>query len=171
MYSDLGLIRKMKQGDEDAFAVFVHKYYPKVLLYCQYHCMDKEDARDLTQETFVRFFTKLPEYHYRGKNLNFLYTIAGNLCKDCLRKRKEIPLQESRLEKERLPEERQMENVLNKIVVQQALGQLPEELKEIIILYYFQGLKLTEIAETLHIGLPLVKYRLQRAKKQLEKWL
>lgn len=88
MYSDLGLIRKLKQGDEDAFAVFVHKYYPKVLLYCQYHCMDKEDAQDLTQETFVRFFTKLPEYHYRGKNLNYLYTIAGNLCKDYLKKEK-----------------------------------------------------------------------------------
>ena len=80
-------------------------------------------------------------------------------------------MQESRLEKERLSEERQMENILNKIVVQQALGQLPEELQEMIILYYFQWLKLTEMSEILHIGLQVVKYRWRRAKNQLEKWL
>lgn len=64
-----------------------------------------------------------------------------------------------------------MEDVVNRIVVEQALERLPAELKETIILYYFKGLKLTEIAETLQIGLPLVKYRLKRAKKQLEEWL
>lgn len=171
MYSDLVLIRKMKQGDDAAFDIFVHKYYEKILLYCQYHCADREYAQDLTQETFVRFFTKLPTYHYRGKNLNFLYTIASNLCKDYLKKRKELSLQEDQTTGENSGAERQMEDVVNRIVVEQALERLPAELKETIILYYFKGLKLTEIAATLQIGLPLVKYRLKRAKKQLEEWL
>lgn len=171
VYSDLGLIRKMKQGDDAAFDTFVHQYYEKVLLYCRYHCMDKEYAQDLTQETFVRFFMSLPTYHYRGKNLNFLYTIAGNLCKDYLKKRKELPLQENQIAGENSGEEQQMEDVVNKILVEQAMEHLSEELKEMIFLYYFKGLKLAEIAETLQIGLPLVKYRLKRAKKQLEEWV
>ena len=79
----------MKQGDDNAFDLFVHKYYQEILSYCHHHCFDKTYAEDLTQETFIRFFTRLPDYHYKGKTLNYLYTIAGNLCKDYLKKTKE----------------------------------------------------------------------------------
>lgn len=166
MHSDFLLIRKMKQGDDNALDLFVHKYYQEILNYCHYHCSDKTYAEDLTQETFVRFFTKLSDYHYRGKTLNYLYTIASNLCKDYLKKIKEIPLEENEL-----VEENQTENILNKILIEQALKQLPDELSEVLTLYYFQELKLTEISDTLQIGLPLVKYRLRQAKHQLEELL
>lgn len=63
------------------------------------------------------------------------------------------------------------EEILNKLTIEWALKQLPDELREVITLYYFQELKLTEIADVLHISLPLVKYRLKQAKKQLEKLL
>lgn len=169
MYSDFLLIRKMKQGDDTAFDIFVHRYYRKILIYCHYHCSCKAYAEDLTQETFVRFFTKLSDYHYRGKTLNYLYTIAGNLCKDHLKKIKEIPMEEIEVIEEKKRAEYQMENVIEKIFMEQALRQLPGELSEVLTLYYFQGLKLTEISDTLHIGLPLVKYRLRRAKKQLKR--
>lgn len=74
--NDFLLIRKMKQGDDDALDLFVHKYYQDILNYCHYHCSDKTYAEDLAQETFVHFFSKLSDYHYRGKTLNYLYTIA-----------------------------------------------------------------------------------------------
>ena len=54
-----------------------------------------------------------------------------------------------------------------RIDMERALEMLPEELKEVIILYYFQELKLSEVAEVLKIGLPLVKYRIKRAKEML----
>lgn len=171
MYSDFLLIRKMKQGDDASFDLFVRKYYSKILLYCHYHCFDTAYAEDLTQETFVRFFTKLSDYHFRGKTLNYLYTIAGNLCKDYLKKIKEIPLEETELYAEKSLEEHPFTNAINKLLIEQALKQLPDELNEVIILYYFQELKLTEISDTLGIGVSLVKYRLKQAKKQLEKLL
>lgn len=171
MYSDFLLIRKMKQGDDDAFDVFIHKYYEKILTYCYYHCSDQEYAKDLTQETFIRFFTKLSDYRYKGKTLNYLYTIAGNLCKDYFKKKKEIPVEETELMEEVYSKEHQMQDILTRISIEQALKQLPDELKEVIILYYFQELKLKEIANILEIGLPLVKYRLKRAKTQLEEVL
>lgn len=52
----------MKQGDDNALDLFVRKYYQEILSYCHYHCSDKTYAEDLTQETFIRFFTKLPDY-------------------------------------------------------------------------------------------------------------
>lgn len=170
MYNDFLLIRKMKQGDEQAFDVFVHKYYQEILLYCHYHCSDKMYAEDLTQETFVRFFTKLSDYRFRGKTLNYLYTIAGNLCKDYIKKIKEVPIEESELTKKDCKDS-QLENILTKVIIEQAVKKLPDELSEVIMLYYFHELKLTEISEKLQIGLPLVKYRLRQAKKQLKKLL
>lgn len=168
VYNDYLLIRKMKQGDENALDLFVRKYYQDILNYCYFHCSDKTYAEDFTQETFIRFFTRLPDYHYKGKTLNYLYTIAGNLCKDYLKKTKELLLEENEFaEKNEFVEENQTEQILNKILIEQAFEQLPDESREVLTLYYFQELKLAEISDTLKIGLPLVKYRLQKARKQL----
>lgn len=70
MDTDLFLIRKMKSGDGSASDQFVRKYYPDILKYCSYHCTNRENAQDLTQETFIRFFEKLSEYHHQGKAKN-----------------------------------------------------------------------------------------------------
>lgn len=63
------------------------------------------------------------------------------------------------------------DKILDKITVEAALDSLPEELREVIVLYYFQELKLAEISDTLRIGLPLVKYRIKQARERLEKLL
>ena len=57
-----------------------------------------------------------------------------------------------------------LEQAAERVDMEHALAQLPEEFREVLILYYFQGLKLREIAEVLQIGLPLVKYRIKKAK-------
>ena len=168
MDSDFLLIRKMKQGEETAFDIFVRKYYKEILTYCSYHCPDIAYAEDMTQETFVRFFTNLPAYQYSGKTKNYLYTIAGNLCKDYFKKIKDVPAAETELNLNTDSAEHPMEHVLNKFTVERALRQLPDTLREVVILYYFQELKLKEISDVLHISLSLVKYRIRQAKKQLE---
>ena len=165
---DFWLIQKMKHGDENAFNVFVHKYYKKILDYCVYHCMDKSYAEDLTQETFVRFFAKLSDYRYRGKTINYLYTIAGNLCKDYFKKAKDSMMDEQVMENQSSLGLSEVDEIIDKLAIQGALAELQEELREIIVLYYFQGLKLSEISDVLHIGLPLVKYRMKQAKLKLE---
>lgn len=165
---DFWLIQKMKHGDENAFNVFVHKYYKKILDYCVYHCTDKAYAEDLTQETFVRFFANLSDYRYKDKTINYLYTIAGNLCKDYFRKAKDSTLDKQAIEAQSNLSKSGADDILDKLVIQEALTELPDELREIVILYYFQGLKLVEIADFLHIGLSLVKYRMKQAKLKLE---
>lgn len=167
MYTDFHLIRKMKQGDEKAFDQFIRRYYTDILHYSMNRCNDRTYAEDLTQETFLRFFTALPDYQYRGKTKNYLYTIAGNLCRDLYKKVAAIPVEETDLTQKIDTVQPQAETVTDRLTVEWALQQLPGELREVIILYYFQELKLSEIAAILHIGLPLVKYRVRRAKKQL----
>lgn len=166
--TDFKLIKQMRQGDEAAFDLFIHKYYPDILRYCTYHCRDSEEAKDLTQDTFLRFFSGFASYSHRGKAKNSLYTIAGNLCKNNYRKARGQPLDS--IGEEQLSES--PEDVLaTQITVRTCLDGLSEELREVIILYYYQELKQTEIAEVLGIGLPLVKYRLKKAKEQLQKML
>ena len=168
---DLLLIQKMKHGDENAFDLFVRKYYAEILKYCSYHCFDILYAEDLTQETFLRFFEKLSDYRYLGKTRNYLYTIAGNLCKDYYKRAKESQLDEPPENLQTTFPQSETADILNKITMEAALNRLPEELQEVIILYYFQGLKLKEIADTLQIGLPLVKYRIKQAKMRLKELL
>lgn len=171
MSADFLMIRKMKQGDEDAFDLFVRKYYGDILSYCRYHCPDQNYAEDLTQETFARFFAKLSDYRHTGKAKNYLYTIAGNLCRDYFKKIRENPLEDGELSRQLEAEAPPDEETADRLLIEQALASLQEEFREVVILYYFQELKLTEIADTLRIGLPLVKYRLKQAKIQLKKYI
>lgn len=159
---DFFLVKKMRMGDEKAFEDFVTKYYPPILKYCQVHVKDDGYAEDMTQETFVRFFRTLRHYQHYGKVVNYLYVIARNVCNDYYRKKKEIPFEE-------LPQvsDKHSENLDELITVRVALDILPEELKEVAVLFFVQEHKQKDIAKILGISLPLVKYRIRRAKKLL----
>ena len=119
----------------------------------------------------MHFFEKLSNYRYMGKTKNYLYTIAGNLCRDYYKKAKESLLEEQSREFQNALQQSKTDDILNKITIEAALNHLPEELREVIVLYYFQELKLVEISEILQISLPLVKYRIKKAKIRLEKLL
>ena len=59
----------------------------------------------------------------------------------------------------------------NKVEVEESIKKLPEDLQEVVILHYFQDLKLKEVADIIGIGLPLVKYRIGKAKELLSVYL
>ena len=167
MQQDFLLVRKMQNGDEAAMDIFVQKYYPKILQYCGYHCPDREAAYDLTQETFERFFRNLIHYHHKGKTLNYLYTIAGNLCIDWMRKNK-ITQHGQSIQEDAISGECGLEGLDDKMLIEAALAKIPDELREVIILHYFQEFSMRETANILQIGVPLVKYRIKKAKEQLK---
>lgn len=162
MDQDFLMMKRMKNGDSQALEDFVRKYYGKILCYCRFHVSDAGCAEDLTQETFERFFRAVDGYRHYGKAVNYLYVISGNLCRDFYRKKKEIAMCD-------LPESEgeSMGSIECHMDVKNAVQQLPPELRNVIILHYFQELKLKEIAKILDIGLPLVKYRMGKARQQL----
>lgn len=169
MQQDFLLVRKMQNGDDGAMDVFVRKYYPQILQYCRYHCADWDSAQDMTQEVFERFFRNLVSYRQNGKALQYLYTIARNLCIDQVRKKREIPVADmAELEANGSLGTARVEE---KVLIEAALERLPGELREIVILHYFQELGLKEAAKILQISLPLAKYRIRRAREMLGEWL
>ncbi|WP_438264141.1 RNA polymerase sigma factor [Agathobacter rectalis] len=100
------------------------------------------------------------------KTKSYLYSIAGNIIKNNYKKKKEIMT-------DQLPdiEDENPKNIEIRIDIERALEQLPEEIKEIVILFFFQELKQKEIADLLNIKLSLVKYRVSKAKELLAKQL
>ena len=163
---DFLLVRKAKNGDGQAGEQFIKKHYPSIYQYCFLHLHDRELAEDMTQETFTRFFESLQTYTDCGKSRNYLYRIAGNIIKNYYKKKKEIPV-------ETLPEMPggDMEDAEARMDIERAVERLPDELKEITILFFFQELKQKDIADLLQIKLSLVKYRIGRAKKLLSEYL
>ncbi len=166
MDRDFLLVQKMRMGDEEAVESFVTKYYARILSYCQVQIGDHGYAEDMTQETFERFFRSLKQYRHYGKAANYLYVIAANVCHDYHRKRREIVT-------ETLSEQADVraDNPEARLDVQMAFRRLPEEIRETAILYFLQERKQKDIAAMLGIGLPLVKYRIRRARELLTAYL
>ena len=167
MDADFLLIRKIEKGNEQAMDQFVLKHYPQIYQYCLLRVRDHGYAEDLTQETFLKFFQAFERYKHYGKALNYLYVIAGNLCKDHFRK-------EGRMEVYEMSEEIAVEHmgqVEKRMEIYEALDKLPEEIREVVILFFFQEISQKEIARMMGIKLSLVKYRVSKAKELLSKYL
>src|SRR5690625_1676703 len=75
---DYLLIRKIIKGDEEAFDSLVKKHYNNIYHYCFRKTGNKEIAKDLTQEVFMKLIRSIHRYRFTGKFTNFLFTIAVN---------------------------------------------------------------------------------------------
>lgn len=93
---------------------------------------------------------------------------AGSLCKNYYKQQKPMSIDEEQLSEMESPSGSPEEKVTDKLMLEWALEQLPEEFRQVIDLYYFQEMKLSEIAGALGIGLPLVKHRLKQARNRLQ---
>lgn len=163
MDEDLPLILRMRAGDDSAVDAFVRKYYPSIFKYCRSHVSDPMYAEDMAQETFVRFFQSFREYRHSGKAANYLYTIASNAIRDLARRSREDSLDALSEEPAGMPEMTDL-----RLDLSRSMESLPPELKAVAELSLVRGFTQKEISNILGIGLPLVKYRIARAKKLLQ---
>lgn len=175
MDEDFLLVFGIRNGREDAAEAFVRKYYSGILNYCFAKTGDFMQAEDMTQQTFLNFFKGIGRYEHRGKAKNFLYVTAGNLCKNFYEQKgrlREIPLGE---EEGNVTAEASSQDFAGKtaerISVREALSLLNEEQRETVLLYYFQELKIKEIAAILGTTQSNIKYRLKAAKNRLKEIL
>lgn len=166
MDTDLLLLQRMRLGDSRAVETFVNKYYPRILQYCRLHTGELQDAEDVTQDTFESFFRTLDRYRHYGKAANYLYVIAANGCRDLHRRKQALPL-------DQLPEppDGSQGQLDLRLDLEGAFRSLPEEIRETAVLFFLQGCKQKEVAQILGIGLPLVKYRVKRARALLSAYL
>lgn len=134
--------------------------YDKIYRYCYFKLHNQTVAEDVTQETFLRFLES-NTYKERGKELNYLYTIARNLCIDESRKRvlEEVP--------EEVSEEGPEERVIESVVMKQALEKLTNEERELVLLRYVNEVPVKVICELRGCSRFAVNRQLKQVLKKL----
>lgn len=157
MIRDEHLIRCAQNGNKEALDKLIRHYYDSIYSYCIHHVQDRHVAEDLCQETFISMLKHIEEYRHYDKFQNYLYVIAGNKCRDFYKKKKPLYLEDVQEQREETGTNEE------EILIKELVHTLPGELKEVIILRFYQDLKFRDIADILQITVSLAKYRVKKA--------
>lgn len=178
---DLELIEQVRNGRSEAFGELVLKYQDRVFNACWRICGHREDARDVTQEAFIKAFEGLGEFRRESGFYTWLFRIAVNLSLSAKRKQQRRPtlsldhqpgaqaeplVQRVRAKREAGPVEAADAPDRAQLVVQ-ALAALDDEQRATLVLRDIEGLDYQEIAVILDLPLGTMKSRLFRARMAL----
>jgi len=168
------LWKRVEKADRDAACELLQLYYPAVFAYLRRLCGSREEAEDLTQQTFLKVWSARHGFAGRSTFSTWLHRIAYNTYVDWQR--------EKAFDVRRCPEpwwlERPQElpvpcaDVADRQLAQrlyEAVDQLGDDKRHVVHLHYYQGLSLRETAQVLEIATSTVKYRLREVLKVLRK--
>ena len=177
---DRELIAQALKGDEKAYRELLVNYERAVFNICLKMVRDREEARDLAQEAFMKVFSMLDRYNPSYAFSNWLFKITSNLCIDSMRKRRistlpmDQPVQSSQGEFERqyassldAPDKTLMKKERIALLAR-VIDSLPDHYRIMIVLRHQQDLSYDEIATVLDIPLGTVKARIHRAREMLK---
>lgn len=154
-------------GDMAYFEEIYEKYATDVLRVSYFYLGDRQKAEDVCQDVFVRLITNAPVLQ-EGREKAWLLKVALNRCRDLWRGAwvKRVILGSPAFELIPAPDE------IGKLADQQeimgAIHQLPASFREVILLHYYQGYGITEIAEMMDLPEGTISSRLSRGRKKLE---
>jgi len=183
--SDEDLLCRFCRGQKDAFAVLVQRYQRELYGYLRRYLGDGDLAEDVFQNTFLQLYTKSGQYEEGRPVRPWLYTIATHQAIDALRRNgrhQALSLDQQQQEsgdgelrsllemlEARTPGPLDLaEGEERRERVRATVDRLPDFLKQVVILAYYQGLKYREIAEILGIPVGTVKSRLHAALVKLQ---
>jgi RNA polymerase sigma-70 factor (ECF subfamily) len=167
---DFGVLRKAQRGDERAFSLIVRAYEVPVFNYVMRLVGDRALAEDLTQEVFIRVFQGLPKFSLRSKFTTWLFQVTKNRVLDELRASERRPRalvaidDAPQLEVVDAPVE-QVETISALWV---AVDELNTDLKMALLLRDVVGLSYNEIADSLDTTLATVKWRIFKAREEVQ---
>jgi RNA polymerase sigma-70 factor (ECF subfamily) len=176
--SDEQLIARFQLGDVQAYDLLVRRYKDQLLNFVYRFVGNRTDAEDIVQETFLRVYKNKHMYKEIAKFSTWVYTIAGNLAKTELRRRKRHKIfsvsnfvNEERdydiPDREHSPEKK-VDSTIQEDIIQKAIEKLPAKFREVIILRDIQGFAYEEISQILDIPLGTVKSRVNRGRLKLQ---
>ncbi|UCC79840.1 MAG: sigma-70 family RNA polymerase sigma factor [Candidatus Zixiibacteriota bacterium] len=173
--SDKDLMELIQAGDDKAFRELVIRFQDRLMNFVGRIVTDKETSEEIVQETFLRIFNQKQSYTPQYAVSTWIYTIALNLSRSELRKRKLRRF----LSLDFLKEEADIEladTTMHKMdglapVLQKAIEKLPQEYKTAFILCDIQRLPYQQIAEVMRVPVGTVKSRINRARSILREKL
>ena len=167
---DLALLRKAQRGDERAFTVIVRTYELPVFNYVLRTVGDRTLAEDLTQDIFLRVYQGLPRFSLRCRFTTWLFQVAKNRILDELRARERRPFPAVAIED--APPIDVVDAPLERLeavdAVWRGVAALNPDLKMALLLRDVVGLSYTEIADSLEITLATVKWRIYKAREEVQ---
>jgi RNA polymerase sigma-70 factor (ECF subfamily) len=182
--ADRELLQAVLAGDGTAYRGLVEKYQTRVYGMVFGMLRNREDARDVTQEAFVKAYRSLDSFRLESSFYTWIYRIAMNLAIDFTRKRKRRETTSydeaigARGEDGAIAEAhhedgpaRQLERKRLFSKIMDAMQELPEDQREVILLRELEGLQYKEIADVMGIPEGTVMSRLFYARKKLQKLL
>jgi RNA polymerase sigma-70 factor (ECF subfamily) len=183
--TDEDLIAAFQQGDRDAFSLLVGRYKHPLVNFVYRFVGDYDQADDVVQETFIRLYQKADAYKPVAKFSTWLYTIAANLARTALRSRSRHGMfslhrkrtgegegeREVEIRDDRYPADAMAEAALRQKIIQRALNELPEQYREVVILYDIQELSYEEICSITGMNMGTLKSRLNRGRTRLQELL
>jgi RNA polymerase sigma-70 factor (ECF subfamily) len=176
--TDEQLVELAVSNDHDAFGEIVRRWERKIFALCFGMLGREDDARDACQEAFISAYRSIANFRGEAKVSSWLHRIAVNQC--LTTKRRQKSRAEDFLDTDDGSEERTFvasphlsparttEQGERMKLVRQAVGALPVDLREVVVMKEFEEMTFQEISETLDLPLSTVKSRLYTALKQLK---
>ena len=168
---DLGVLRKAQRGDERAFSLILRAYETPVFNYVlRLVGGDRALAEDLTQEVFLRVFQGLPKFSLRSKFTTWLFQVTKNRVLDELRASERRPRALVALDDIAPLEvlDQPVERLEEIDALWRAVEDLSTDLKMALLLRDVVGLSYTEIADSLEVTLATVKWRIYKAREEVQ---
>jgi RNA polymerase sigma-70 factor (ECF subfamily) len=185
--SDAYLVERALDGDLAAFEKLVARYQNKIIGYVgRMTDGDREEAEDITQETFIKAYRSLDSFRGQASFSTWLYKIATNLCIDRARTKKRRPQQAYSLDEpvdrdeekgaREIPDNRYepgkgVERDEMRALVRETVAEMPEKMRQVLIMCDLQGMPYEEISRILDVPLGTVKSRLFHARADLARRL
>lgn len=171
--TDHDLMKRIQDGDMVAFNLIVDKYKDRIMNVIMRMINSREESEDIVQETFVRVYQHRDSFDFRHCLSTWIYTIALNLARNELRKRKRFKFYDifdMQGKENEISVEMEIPNNLPK-AIEAAVKTLPEKYKLAFILRDVQELPYEEVAKIMNIPLGTVKSRVNRARSMLREKL
>jgi RNA polymerase sigma-70 factor (ECF subfamily) len=167
---DFGVLRKAQRGDERAFSLIVRAYETPVYNYVLRLIGDRALAEDLTQEVFIRVFHGLPKFSLRSKFTTWLFQVTKNRVLDELRASERRP--RALVAIEDVPPLEVLDAPAERLeaidALWRAVDDLNTDLKMALLLRDVVGMSYNEIADSLDTTLATVKWRIFKAREEVQ---
>lgn len=175
------LIKKSQSGDVDSFEFLLDSYDKKAYNIAYRIMGNEEDAKDMAQEALLRVYRSLKDFKGQSSFSTWLYRIVTNVCLDELRRRKKekyvsmdstIYTDNGELHRELCSEKETPESIYERVeegeLVRNAIQELSEDYRSVIVLRDIQGFSYEEISNILDCSLGTVKSRINRGRTILK---
>ena len=176
--SDVELVNRILDGDDSAFSELVKKYQKPVHALVWRKIGDFHIAEEITQDTFLKAYQKLPALKKPQRFTSWLYVIAANNCKMWLRKKRlqtesleetdSAQLEKASYSRYVIEEHERTTAEAKREVVKRLLAKLQESERTVITLHYFGDMSAADIGAFLGVSVNTIKSRLRRAQQRLK---